>query len=169
MVGLRNRAAEGLQVGDKFTTTRTFTYEDVALFAKLSRDYNPIQFDEQFAKARNFSSPICHGLLSASLVTEIGGQIGWLASGMNFRFKGPVYVGEMITCNWLITDIDQEGRATAFANITNNNGVTVIEAETGGIVPRLEERNILSQMLLAGDPTNGLHNTEHDPESKPKT
>ena len=169
MVGLRERAAEGLQVGDSFRTTRTFTDDDVALFAKISGDYNPIHFDARFAKARNFSAQICHGLLAASLVTEIGGQIGWLASVMNFRFKGPVYVGETITCNWVITTIDQKGRAKASVTITKEEGVSVIEAEIGGIVPGLEECKVLSQMLSEGDPTNGPTDTQQTPAAMPET
>ena len=156
MTGLRERAAEGLQVGDSFRTTRTFTDDEVTLFAKISRDYNPIHFDARFAEVKKFPAVICHGLLTASLVTEIGGQIGWLASFMNFRFKGPVYVGETITCNWVITVIDQKGRAKASFTIIKGDGVTVIEGEIGGIIPGLEERKILHKMLSEGDPTNGI-------------
>jgi 3-hydroxybutyryl-CoA dehydratase len=156
MVGFRERAAEGLQVGDSFRTSRTFTDDDVIRFAKISRDYNPVHFDARFAKARNLPAPICHGLLTASMVTEIGGKIGWLGSAMNFRFKGPVYVGEAITCSWVITTIDQNGRSKASVTITKEDGATVIEAEISGIVPGIEERKVLSQMLSEGDPTNGL-------------
>src|SRR5512140_2430313 len=99
MVSFRQRAAEGLQVGDSFRTSRTFTDDDVIHFAKISRDYNPVHFDARFARARNLTALVCHGLHTASLVTEIGGQIGWLASAMHFRFKGPVYVGEPIACS----------------------------------------------------------------------
>ena len=87
MIGFRERAAAGLQIGDSFRTSRTFTDDDLIRFAHISRDYNPFHFDARFARARNFPAPICHGLLIASLVTELGGQIGWLASAMNFRFK----------------------------------------------------------------------------------
>lgn len=160
MLSFRQRAADGLRVGDSFRTSRTFTDNDVLLFAQISRDYNPVHFDARFAKAKNFSAPICHGLLAASLVTEIGGQIGWLASAMDFRFKGPVYVGDTITCNWVITAIDQNGRAKSSVTITKEDGVMVIEAEISGVVPGVEERNVLSQMLSEGDPTNGLTHTQ---------
>lgn len=156
MAGFRERAAEGLQVGDSFRISRTFTEDDVIRFARISRDYNPVHFDARFAKAKNFSAPICHGLLAASLVTELGGQIGWLASAMNFRFKGPVYVGETITCSWVMAAIEQNGRAKASVTITKEDGATVIEAEISGVVPGLEERKVLSQMLSEGDPTNRL-------------
>jgi len=161
MAGFRELVAEGFQVGDTFRTSRTFTEDDVALFARISRDYNPVHFDARFAKAKNFSAPICHGLLAASLATEIGGQIGWLASSMNFRFKGPVYVGETITCTWVMTAIDQNGRAKASVTTTKEDGAAVIEAEINGIVPGLEERKVLRQMLSEGDPTNKLTDTQH--------
>ena len=161
MAGFRELVAEGFQVGDTFRTSRTFTEDDVALFARISRDYNPVHFDARFAKAKNFSAPICHGLLVASLATEIGGQIGWLASSMNFRFKGPVYVGETITCTWVMTAIDQNGRAKASVTTTKEDGAAVIEAEINGIVPGLEERKVLRQMLSEGDPTNKLKDTQH--------
>ncbi len=169
MAGFRKRAAEGLQVGDSFRTSRTFTDDDVILFAQISRDYNPVHFDARFAQARNLPAPICHGLLTASLVTEIGGQIGWLASAMNLRFKGPVYVGEKITCSWVITAIDQNGRAKASVTITKENGTTVIEAEISGIVPGVEERKVLNQMLSEGDPTNGLTDAQQSRSVKAKT
>jgi len=159
MAGFRERAADGLQVGDSFRISRTFTDDEVIRFAEVSRDYNPVHFDTRFANARNFSAPICHGLLLASLATEIGGQIGWLASTMNFRFKCHVHVGETITCRWVITAIDRNGRAKASVTITKEDGVTVIEADISGIVPGLEERNILRRMLAEGDPTNGLTDT----------
>jgi 3-hydroxybutyryl-CoA dehydratase len=169
MIGFRERAAEGLQVGDTFRTSRTYTDDDVIRFAQISRDYNPVHFDNRFAKARNFSAPICHGLLAASMATEIGGQIGWLASVMNFRFKGPVYVGETITCTWVMTAIDQNGRAKASVTFTKEDDITVIEAEISGIMPGVEERKVLSQMLLEGDPTNGLTDTQQSRPAKAET
>jgi 3-hydroxybutyryl-CoA dehydratase len=156
MLTFRERAAEGLKIGDSFKTSRTLTNEDLLRFAQVLRDYNPVHFDDRFAKARNFASPICHGLLAASLVTELGGQIAWLASSMNFRFKGPVYVGETVTCTLEVTEIDQNGRATASAIIVKEDGSTAIEAEISGIVPGDKERKVLREMLSEGDPTNGL-------------
>ena len=85
---------------------------------------------------------------------------------MNFRFKGPVYVGETITCSWVMTAIDQNGQAKASVTITKEDGVTVIEAEISGIVPGVEERKVLNQMLSEGDPTNGLTDTQQSRAAK---
>jgi acyl dehydratase len=89
MSHIRKKAVGGLEIGDAFCVSRTFTEQDVIRFADVSRDYNPVHFDERFAKVKKFEDHICHGLLIASLVTEIGGQIGWLASGMTFKLKLP--------------------------------------------------------------------------------
>lgn len=153
-MNFRQRAVEGLKLGDSFTISRRFSEEDVRAFAEISRDYNPVHLDARYAEARRFRAPICHGLLTASLVTEIGGQIGWLAASMVFRFKNPVYPGDTITCHWVIEAMDDKGRATAAITMVNEEGVTVLEAETRGVVPDVKERNVLAQMLSEGDPTN---------------
>jgi acyl dehydratase len=155
MKSLRERAAEGLQVGDRFTIVRCFSAADIHQFAQISRDYNPVHCDARYAQLRRFKAPIAHGLLTASLVTEIGGQIGWLATGMIFEFKRPVYADEPITCHWLIADIDERGRAKAEVRIFNAQGITVVEATTTGVLPGAEERDRLKQMLAEGDHTNG--------------
>ena len=155
MKSLRERAAEGLQVGDRFTIVRCFSHEDVRRFAQISRDYNPVHCDAHYASIRGFKAPVAHGLLTASLVTEIGGQIGWLAKGMSFEFKRPVYPGEQISCHWLIVNIDERGHAKAEISASNAQGVIVLKATTTGVLPGVDERERMKQMLSEGDPTNG--------------
>lgn len=154
----RQRAAEGLQQGDHFTITRRFTSAEIVAFAHLSRDYNPVHCDNDYAELKGMRAPIAHGLLTASLLTEIGGQIGWLAASMSFKFKRPVYADETLTCNWLILEIDEKGRAKAEVSVINDAGITVLEAETTGVVPNGRERQRLVEMLTDGDPTNGVTN-----------
>jgi acyl dehydratase len=153
---IRRKTIKGLRVGDTFTVSRTFTEEETQLFGDLSRDYNPVHYDERFVAAKNLQRRICHGLLVGSLVTEIGGQIGWLASTMGFRFVRPVYIGERVTCRLNITTIDQMGRAEAEAVCTNQEGATVLEATLSGRLPGVPERRILEAMVAEGDPTNKL-------------
>ena len=155
MKGPRERAAEGLNVGDRFTVVRCFSRDDIHQFAQISRDYNPVHSDAHYSQLRRFKAPIAHGLLTASLITEIGGQIGWLATGMSLEFKRPVYPEEQITCHWLIVDIDERGHAKAEVRVLNEEGVTVLQAITTGVLPGAQERECLKRMLAEGDPTNG--------------
>jgi acyl dehydratase len=160
MTRIRKKTIDGLHKGQIFVVSRTFTEHDMQVFADITRDYNPVHLDDRFAAAKGFDGRICHGLLAAGMITEIGGQIGWLASGMNFDFKKPVYFGDTITCHFTITEVDERGRARAEAVYLNQDGVTVIEAFITGILPDEGERYILSKMVAEGDPTNGVMRDE---------
>jgi 3-hydroxybutyryl-CoA dehydratase len=153
---IRKRAIAGLKRGDSFAVSRTFTEQDTVAFADISRDYNPVHFDHRFAEVKNFRGRICHGLLVASMLTEIGGQIGWLASGMSFRFKKPVYFGDTIECCFTIVELDDRNRAKAEAVFKNQQNEIVIEAHLTGILPDFPEKRVMEVMLTEGDPTNKL-------------
>jgi 3-hydroxybutyryl-CoA dehydratase len=155
MSHIRKKAIAGLKRGDSFAVSRTFTEPETMAFAELSRDYNPVHFDDRFAEVKNFRGRICHGLLVASLLTEIGGQIGWLASGMNFRFKKPVYFGDTIECCLTITELDDRNRAKAEAVFKNQQHEIVIEAHLSGVIPGSPEQRVMKAMLAEGDPSNG--------------
>jgi len=156
MSTIRRKAIKGLKSGDTLKVFRTFTETDTLAFGNISRDYNPIHYDDRYAAVKNMKGRICHGLLVGSMVTEIGGQVGWLASCMNFHFKAPVYFGDTIECCLTIRDINPNGRATASAILKNQTGVTVMEAELDGIVPGEPEREVLDHMVNEGDPTNKI-------------
>ena len=154
MSDIRKRAIEGLKPKDTFTVSRTFTEQDVLHFADITRDYNAVHLEDRFAAVKNLQGRICHGLLVAGMITQIGGQIGWLASRFDLRFIKPVYFGDTITCRLTLDDIDEKGWARAEAVYKNQEGVTVLEASVEGILPGDPERKVLQAMVDEGDPTN---------------
>ena len=156
MTDIRKKAIDGLEVGARFSITREFTEADVHRFADITRDYNPVHFDSRFSDAKGYAGPVCHGLLVASMISEIGGQIGWLASGMQFDFKKPVYFGDRIVCDFEITQVDERGRAEAVAEYRNQHGTLVVKGFLKGVLPGRAERSVMAQMKAEGDPTNGL-------------
>ncbi|MFP4391708.1 MAG: MaoC family dehydratase [Desulfohalobiaceae bacterium] len=153
---MRRCAAQGLQEGDSFTISRTFTREDTRLMGDVTRDYNPVHYEPSWAKSKGFQAEICHGLLVGGMICEIGGQLAWLATGMDFRFLKPVYFGETITCKMTITKLDETGRAQAEAEMYNQEGQKVCLATLGGRVPCGEEKEVLHQILEQGDQENKL-------------
>ncbi|MCP4630698.1 MAG: MaoC family dehydratase [bacterium] len=156
MSKIRQKTIKGLSVGDRFVVRRQFTEENMLAFADVTRDYNPIHFEKRFTDAKNFRDRICHGLLVGSILTEVGGQIGWLASEMNFRFKRPVYFGDTIECTFTISEIDERNRAGAEVIYRNQDGTIILEANVSGIIPDKSEREILDAMVAEGDPTNKI-------------
>lgn len=153
---IRQSAIQGLKEGDSFTYSRTFTQEETEHFGNITRDYNPVHYDLRWAEAKGFNGLICHGLIVGSMICEFGGQVGWLATGMNFKFIKPVYFGDNITCTITITRIEKSGRSEAEAIFTNETGQQVCYAHITGRVPLHHERDMLRQMVEEGDPTNTL-------------
>jgi 3-hydroxybutyryl-CoA dehydratase len=160
MTSIRMKAVRGINIGDQFSITRTFTEKDAIDFAKICGDYNPVHFDERFANVKHFKGRICQGLLIGSLLTEIGGQIGWLATEMNFKFKKPVYFGDTIKCELTFNDINANGFAEADAVFTRLDGIVVLEAVVKGYLPGEPEREVMNMMIEEGDPTNMIGKTK---------
>ena len=146
---MRKRAIDGLKIGDTISFSRTFSETETRQFGELTRDYNPVHYDMRWAEAKGFDGLICHGLLVGSMICEIGGQIGWLASGMTFKFMRPVYIGETITCTATIKEIEPNGRAMAEAAFLNGKGEQVCRAILTGRLPLDHERGLLE--TIAGE------------------
>lgn len=154
---VRRQALEGrVRPGDTWVARRTFTEEDTLAFGDLIRDFNPVHYDDRFAAARGFPERILHGMLTASMVCEPGGQAGWLATSMSFTFRRPVRFGDTIELRLTIRSIDERGYASADAVFTNQDGQCVLEGTLSGFLPAGSAREVLRSMVEEGDPTNGL-------------
>ncbi|MDD9302632.1 MAG: acyl dehydratase [Desulfobacter sp.] len=153
---LRKKAVHGLTAGDVFVITRTFTWEETEKFGDLTRDYNPVHYDKKWARAKKFDTLICHGLLVGGMVCEFGGQVGWLATGMDFKFLKLVYPGDTIECRITITQMEENGRACAEGSFFNQKEVLVARVFLKGRLPAGRDKDLLNQMIDQGDPTNKL-------------
>ncbi|HEY7415795.1 MAG TPA: MaoC family dehydratase [Ktedonobacteraceae bacterium] len=126
-------AFDALQVGQTFTFRRTFTEGDVALFCGVTGDYNPYHIDEAFAQSNFFGRRNIPGLLTASMITHIGGMIGFLATEMHFSYSASVYIGDTVTCTVTFTEKDEQKRLFhATASLVNQHGAEVLRAQFSG-------------------------------------
>jgi 3-hydroxybutyryl-CoA dehydratase len=86
---------------EKFNATIVVTQEDVEKYAALTGDFNPIHFDETFAKSTPFKKPIIHGpLLLAKITSFFANDFpgpGTVYLGHEYKFLKPVYVNECVT------------------------------------------------------------------------
>jgi acyl dehydratase len=135
-------AFEQIQIGQQFTFRRTFTDGDVALFCGVTGDYNPYHIDESFAQETWFGRRIVPGLLTGSLLTHIGGLLGFLATEMHFYYLSPVYVGDTITCIVTIAEKDPIARRIhASATLFNQNNQEVLKANFSGFPSNIRLAN----------------------------
>jgi len=129
-----------MQVGDTQTWKRTFTEEDVRLFAQVSKDHgiHHMMPDEQ-------GRIMVHGLLTATLPTKIGGDLNYIAQNIAFDFVRPVYVGDTVQCNVTITQLTHEDRRSKLSATfvcRNHEGSVVLMGHTTGIVRIPQPMNV---------------------------
>lgn len=131
-------ALDAMWVGQTFSYTRTFTEGDVALFCGVTGDYNPYHQDESFARESWYGRRTIPGLLTGSMLTHIGGMLGFLATEMSFEYVAPVYAGDTITCTVTVLKMDEpRRRVECGVDFVNESGAQVIRARFAGFPGRV--------------------------------
>ncbi len=125
---------EKMYVGQTYEVKRTVTDEMIKLFAEATGDKNPIHLDEEFAKSTMFGGRIAHGILSLGIVSSVIGMefpgAGTIYLMQNAKFKRPVYVGEEVTVQLVVKEIDPEKRRVLLETlVVKPNGENAIEGE----------------------------------------
>jgi 3-hydroxybutyryl-CoA dehydratase len=137
---LPNRIPQGASVGARASFTRTLTEADAALFIGVTWDINPLHTDESYARATRFKRRILPGLLTASLLTHLGGLWAFMATEMRFEFLAPVYPGETITALAEVIEADPSRNWVRLrCACTNQDGVEVLRGDVHGYPGRYEE------------------------------
>lgn len=105
----------------------------MTLFCGITGDFNPYHQDELFARESWYGRRIVPGLLTASMITHIGGMVGFLATEMAFEYLAPVFPGDTITCVVEFGDRDAAlRRMVGTALFENQDGVEVLRARFSG-------------------------------------
>lgn len=89
-----------VKAGDQYTWERTFTEEEVLAFAEFRGDKGRrhIEKDEQ-------GRLMVQGLLTASVITKIGGDLNYIARKFEMQFMRPVFTGDTIRCEAKVTEV----------------------------------------------------------------
>lgn len=126
-----------LQIGQSLPEfKKTILQEEINLYAKASRDFNPIHIDPEFAKKTPVGGTIAHGMLVLAYASQMmmnGFGKSWLNGGrFNIRFKAPARPGDVITIQGKIEKIQRENeQSTIKCDVlcSNQKGETVITGE----------------------------------------
>ena len=137
---LRGLSYEEWDAGQEYVTAaRTVTEADVAAFAGLSGDFNPLHTDEEFAKETPFRTRIAHGMLTAAVATGLVNAQGWFEGTtialleQTFKYKGPVRFGDTVHCVVRVaekkeTSKPDRGVIAYDVNVVNQEGKAVLES-----------------------------------------
>ena len=103
---------EDISVGMSAVFSKTITEADVALYAAVSGDMNPLHMSEEFAAHTRFKMRIVHGMLTTSLwSTLVGTRLpgpGSAYMSQEMNFLKPVHIGDTVTARVTVHEIHEE-------------------------------------------------------------
>ncbi len=102
-----------IKIGQIFTIRRKFSLDEVTQFSTICGDLNPIHTDVEYCRTNSrFGKPIIHGILGASLFSNLLGNniIGSIYMSQSLKFVRPIYVDEEIEARIIIKEANIERR-----------------------------------------------------------
>lgn len=119
-----------INIGMKFHIKKSFSHENVIQFSSLSGDFNKIHIDKDYAMNTRFKDRICHGMLVASLFSNlIGNNLpSSIYLNQTLSFLNPVYIDEEVEAEVEVLSIIK--RRIEFSTVVYKKGnVKAIEGK----------------------------------------
>ncbi|MER2510787.1 MaoC family dehydratase [Amaricoccus sp.] len=120
---------EDIEIGMVRSLSKTISDREIALFAEISSDHNPVHLDDDYARDTIFEGRIVHGMLTAALISAVIGQQlpghGTVYLGQNLKFMAPVRPGDRVVATVSVTAIDH-GRRRVTLDCACRVGDTVV-------------------------------------------
>jgi len=130
---------EELAVGMSASFAKTVTEADIAAFAGLSGDFNPVHINEEFAKTTMFKGRIAHGMLSVAFISTVFGMRmpgpGCIYVAQALKFKAPVRIGDTVTAFVEVTGTVPEKKFVTFKTTCSVAGKIVVDGDATLMVP----------------------------------
>lgn len=128
-----------LKPGMSASFEKTVSERDIQLFGEVSGDFNPVHFDEDYARKTLFRGRIAHGVLSLSYISKVLGMDipgpGTIIMAATTRFKAPVRIGDTVVTTCTVREIMPEKRRVAFDCVCRVGDTVVVEADTLVMAP----------------------------------
>jgi 3-hydroxybutyryl-CoA dehydratase len=130
---------EDLSVGQEASLSKTVTEADIAAFAEISGDKNPVHLDAQYAAGTMFKERIAHGMLSAAYISAVFGMKlpgpGAIYISQTLNFKAPVKIGDTVVATVKVAELIPEKKRARFECVCSVNGKPVVQGEAVLMVP----------------------------------
>ena len=122
-------------IGATATVTRTFSEADVAAFATLSGDHNPLHFDDAYVAATPYGRRIVHGGLTTGLFNALVAERlpgpGSVFLHQEWDYPAAVPIGEAVTARIeVVTARTDKPITTLRCTATLADGTEVLRGES---------------------------------------
>ena len=130
---------EDLEVGMEATYERVVSEHDIAAFAVVTGDNNPMHLDAAYATATMFKGRIAHGMLTAGYLSTIFGTRlpgpGCIYVSQTLNFRAPVRIGDIVKARVQISELLPVKKRVIFACDCSVAAKTVLQGEAVLMVP----------------------------------
>jgi acyl dehydratase len=133
-----------IRAGEKLSRTLRYSRDDIAAFARLSNDQNPLHHDAFVAQRARFGEIIASGeqtaaILMGMLATHFsrrddGVRREMLCLNMNFAFKNPIFAEREVTLGWLVSNVQWNAKLKGW--LAHLDGSAGIAHQASAIVAR---------------------------------
>jgi len=128
---------DDITVGLSTRFSKTVSESDVYLFAGITGDLDPNHVDEEYCKRTSLGHRVAHGALIVGYMSAASTHIledferPMVSVGYDrIRFIKPVYLGDTINIEYVITSLDQEReRIISKVEVKNQQGDLVCVAD----------------------------------------
>lgn len=131
---------DDMSVGQSESFNHTVTEADIAAFAAVSGDFNPIHVDKVHGEASQFGGNIAHGLYTASLFSAILGMKlpgpGAIYISQSLSFMAPVRPNDELTISVTVKEMIDRGRRAVLDCVAQVGDVVVLKGEAQVKVPK---------------------------------
>lgn len=128
------RDFDRINVGDHAHVEHALVAEDVAAFAALTGDRNPLHVDPEYARTTEFGRPVVYGMLSASFISTLIGMLlpgpGALWTSQTLNFKAPAFIGDVIAVRGEVRQKVVSARLLVLdITVKNHRGSEIIDGQ----------------------------------------
>ncbi len=133
-INMSGFSIDDIYVGQTARFSKTVTESDIYTFAGVTGDFNPIHVNKEYAAKTRFGERIAHGMLTASFFSTVLGMMlpgaGAIYLSQNSKFLLPVKIGDTITAQGVVTEINKEKKIfTVETTAFNQRNEVVIKGE----------------------------------------
>jgi len=134
---LGGKTVDDISIGLSTTFSKTVSESDVYLFAGITGDLDPNHVDEEFCRGTSLGHRVAHGALIVGYMSAASSRVledfdrPMVSVGYDrIRFLKPVYLGDTITVDYVITSLDAaRERIVAKVEVKNQRGELVCVAD----------------------------------------
>jgi acyl dehydratase len=137
-------AAPAVKVGDRCSRSVRYSRDDIASFARLSGNSNPLHHDSQAAQRARHGEIIASGEQTIALMIGLASTHFALPDGdaprevlclnFNFAFKAPVFAEQAIELSWRVATVEPHARLGGL--LVHLDGQAAVRGATPAVVGR---------------------------------